>query len=503
MATWCNSQSLLQSFDKSDMKETSSGRGGGDDASLEMLYTIEDAIDGMGFGLFQAAMLMYTGLAWMGDAMEMMLLAYLGPAIRCEWGINARQQGGLTSIVFFGMMVGAYVFGAVSDRLGRRKGFFIPAVFTFSFGLLSAFAPNYGILLLCRMMVGLGLGGVPVAFSLFMEFVPSQKRGFWLVMIELFWTAGSVMEAGLGWVVLPALGWRYLLAFSCIPLLLLLVLYPWLPESPHFLVVHDRVPEAQEILKSISKLNKMSLPNGKLGRKELSSSVEEGQTEKKGLTPKEALQQLFSPEMRRTTMLLWFIFASVAMTYYGMVQLATQLRAHQAECIDGEPELTSDDFRDIFITAVAELPGILLASGTVEWLGRRWSLITFLFSTAIFGLILSFMTALSDAVHSAAEVVLLFGARGAIMGGFTILYVYAPEVYPTNVRSSGVGLANAFARVGGLISPVIAVELVDAGAASAAEAIFALICVACSLATYALKIETKGRGLQETVESLN
>ena len=67
-------------------------------------WTVDEAIDDIGFGPYQLVMLCVTGLAWMGDAMEMMLLSFLGPAARCEWGISPRQEGMLTSVVFVGML---------------------------------------------------------------------------------------------------------------------------------------------------------------------------------------------------------------------------------------------------------------------------------------------------------------------------------------------------------------------------------------------------------------
>lgn len=76
----------------------------GDDGAR---YTVDQAVDGAGFGKFQVMMLCFTGLAWMGGAMEMMLLSFLGPSVRCVWGVTPRQEGTLTSVVFVGMMFGA------------------------------------------------------------------------------------------------------------------------------------------------------------------------------------------------------------------------------------------------------------------------------------------------------------------------------------------------------------------------------------------------------------
>ena len=136
----------------------------------------------------------------------------------------------MSAVVFLGMMVGAYAWGYVSDKYGRRTGFLATAAATFLFGLASAFAPSFAWLVLFRCFVGFGLGGVPVAFTLFLEFVPSANRGKWLVTMESFWTVGSFFESALAWALLPTHGWRSLLAFSTLPLFMLLVCFPWPPS---------------------------------------------------------------------------------------------------------------------------------------------------------------------------------------------------------------------------------------------------------------------------------
>lgn len=73
-------------------------------------------------------------------------------------------------------------------------------------------------LLLMRGGVGAGLGGLPVAYTLFMEWVPGGARGRWLVVLQAFWTIGSMAEAGLAWWLLSTWGWRALLTLSAIPL---------------------------------------------------------------------------------------------------------------------------------------------------------------------------------------------------------------------------------------------------------------------------------------------
>ena len=83
-----------------------------------------------------------------------------------------------------------------------------------------------------RTLLGIGLAGTTVGDTLFLEVMPKSQRGRWMMALGLFWTLGSISEAALAWGLLSEYGWRVLLAASATPLALLLILFPWLPESP-------------------------------------------------------------------------------------------------------------------------------------------------------------------------------------------------------------------------------------------------------------------------------
>lgn len=75
----------------------------------------------MGFGKFQAWVLCYAGLGSVAEAMEMMILSFIGPALESEWGLSSTQETLITTVVFAGMLVGAYSWGVISDNFGRRQ----------------------------------------------------------------------------------------------------------------------------------------------------------------------------------------------------------------------------------------------------------------------------------------------------------------------------------------------------------------------------------------------
>lgn len=127
----------------------------------------------------------YTGFAWIADAMEIMLLSYLAPAAQCAFDLTSGQVSFLSSIVFIGVAIGAWVWSPIADFFGRKRGFAITGIGTAIFSIATALAPTYWALLVFRFLVGVGLGGVPIIFSLFAEFVPTKRRGVALVAIQV------------------------------------------------------------------------------------------------------------------------------------------------------------------------------------------------------------------------------------------------------------------------------------------------------------------------------
>lgn len=92
------------------------------------IYTVDDALVSMGFGKFQGLVLAYSGMGWVSEAMEVMLLSFVGPSVQAEWNLSSHEESLITSVVFVGMLIGAYSWGVVSDTYGRRQvlNFLIP-----------------------------------------------------------------------------------------------------------------------------------------------------------------------------------------------------------------------------------------------------------------------------------------------------------------------------------------------------------------------------------------
>ncbi|KAL2932876.1 Organic cation/carnitine transporter 7 [Bienertia sinuspersici] len=482
-------------------------------------FTVDDALVAMGFGKFQFYLLAYAGMGWIAEAMEMMLLSFVGPAVQAEWGLSSNKESMITTVVFFGMLIGAYSWGIVSDKFGRRNGFFITAIFTSTAGFSSALAPNYTALIIFRFFVGLGLGGGPVLSSWLLEFIPAPRRGTWMSVFSAFWTIGTLLEASLAWLVMPTLGWRWLLAFSAVPSAVLLIFYTTAPESPRYLCRKGRADEAQEILERIARMNHAELPPGVLVSDHQVAKVAELPSEDAYLlsqnkaengtsdgldsnVPKEAsVFTLLSPQLLRSTLLLWVVFIGNAFSYYGLVLLTTELSNKNNTCnpndAPSESRKTVDvNYRDVFITSIAEFPGLLLSAAMVDKIGRKMSMASMFFLCCLFLLPLAFKQSGSLVTP------LLFGARICITATFTIVYIYAPEIYPTSVRATGVGVASAMGRIGGMTCPLVAVSLVHGCHRTAAILLFEAIIFVSGVCVLFFPFETSGRELTDDVSDM-
>ncbi|XP_031092814.1 organic cation/carnitine transporter 7 isoform X1 [Ipomoea triloba] len=478
-------------------------------------YTVEEALVTMGFGKFQVLVLIYAGMGWISEAMEMMLLSFVGPAVQSAWDLSPHEESLLTSMVFVGMLFGAYTWGIVSDNYGRRNGFFVTAMITAIAGLSSSLSANITVLIIMRCLVGVGLGGGPVLSSWFLEFIPAPNRGTWMVVFSAFWTIGTILEASLAWAVMPKLGWRWLLAFSSVPSSLLLLCYSFTIESPRYLCAKGRRDEALVILEKISRINGAKLPPGMLvsdrevavegngsaseDRHLLSPKAEES-VKSKPVEPAtgwfSSLVMLLSPELAKSTLLLWTVFFGNAFSYYGLVLLTTQLNSSKNKCAASGVQSDAHEgvnYQDVLITSFAEIPGLLLSAATIDRLGRKLSMSSLFFICCVF---------LLPLVYPQSKVLttgLLFGARTCITATFTIVYIYAPEVYPTSVRTTGFGIASSVARIGGIVCPLVAVGLIHGCHQTMAILLFEVVAFMSGVCVIFFPFETKGRELNDNV----
>ena len=195
-------------------------------------YSFDDAMDQIGFGRYQLQVFAFNILITGADAMEMTLLAFIGPAIRCEWDLEPGDDSIVGVAVFLGMFFGTLFWGSLADRIGRKPTIIVACFFTFLAGSITAVSNNLATLCVCRLFSGFGLANA-VGSDYYMEHLPFKNRGFYFQFHAFGWVFGAITTCILAWCVFASLGWRWLVFLNTVPLLVTaLVMIFFAEETP-------------------------------------------------------------------------------------------------------------------------------------------------------------------------------------------------------------------------------------------------------------------------------
>lgn len=437
---------------------------------MQSPVSVEQAIQTAGVGTFQRRLFVIFGLVWAADAMQVLAIGFTAPSIAASFGITVPQALQTGTMFFLGMLIGAFVFGRLADRIGRRPVLFAAIILDAVFGVASAFAPDLQWLYVARFLTGVGVGGtLPVDYAMMAEFLPSDRRGRWLVLLEGFWAVGTVALAFLALAAGSQGGeaWRTIFFVTGLPALIGVVLRFYVPESPLYLSRKGKSAEARQVLQRVAKANGNT-------------------TEIPPLMPQKpeskSLAALLSPELRRRSVFLMLAWLLISVSYYGVfVYLPVKLAN------DGFGFLRGQLF--LVLLAIAQLPGYALAAYGVERWGRKPTLIGFLLLSAVGTLAYGLGQTLEVVVS--ASLLMSF----ALLGTWGAIYAFTPEVYPTGLRASGMGTAGSVARFGGLLAPSIVAPIMSSSFGLALGIISGLLLLG-ALSVWLIDVETKSQALE-------
>lgn len=433
------------------------------------LVPVEQGIEAAGVGRFQYRLFIIFGLVWMADAMQVLSIGFSAPSIASTFGIPVPQALQTGTLFFVGMLVGAFAFGRLADRIGRRPVLMLAILIDACAGVASAFAPDMTWLLVLRFLTGLGVGGtLPVDYTMMAEFLPRDRRGRWLVLLESFWALGTIFLALLA-LAAASRGddaWRMIFFVTGLPALIGVVLRLYIPESPLYLNRNGQSEAARQVLERVARVNGRQNPIPTL-------QPESGQ--------RPSILALFSSHYRRRSIALFLAWALISIAYYGVfVYLPVKLSSQGFAYMRGQEFLV--------ILALVQLPGFALSAYGVERWGRKPTLIGFLLLSAAGCLLYSLGTA--PVVVVGSTLLMSF----ALLGTWGALYAFTPEVYPTDLRASGMGTAGAVARFGGLFAPALIAPLMSSHF-TLSLGVLASLLAAGAIAIWAVDVESRNRAL--------
>lgn len=394
-----------------------------------------DLIDAGAWSRYQRSLLAAVACALLFDGLDNQALSLALPLLVAEWGVRREDFALVMTIGLAGMAIGTAAGGMVGDRIGRKPALIASVL---SFGVLTtmlAFTSSVGQIGLLKFLAGLGLGGaVPNAMAYISEITPTARRSLATILaamcVGLGGLAGGIAAA---WI-LPALGWQALfVAVGVPPILLGLLQWRWLPESPKYLAKRGHQGAA---IRSFLLRSGHAVPEGCGFRTVMSGS------------PPGSLRSLFRNDIRRDTLALW---SAYWLTLFSLYALASWL-----------PAIFAQTGFDLSVASIAlaafnlgGIAGSLGAAWAIARLGSRTALVAMaLLGAASTGAFVALP--LSPDTGLAMPIVLVLLAGVSIAGLQVALYSVGIQVYDDANRATGLGWAVGFGRIGGIVSPLLA-----------------------------------------------
>ena len=376
-----------------------------------------------------------VSVAQMLDGMDFQSTSFALPLIVREFKLTPTQAGTLGSTTNLGIMIGSLISGFLSDRFGRRP-ILQWVLFTYSFGtLLSAIAGSYQFLLLARLIAGLGIGAEhPVAVALLAEYSPKRLRHIIVPLSPWFYGIGWSLCALLATLIVPKFGWRGIYWVGVTPALVILYVRRYMPESVRYLLQRGRIQEAGETTRKIA--DKAGFADVELVPPEMAKA------EKKP-TLAEQLHSL--RYFASTAIVLGFFYVAFHIQNVGFNAWLPSIFVKQ-----GFTLLRSYQFTTLSLVVVPI--GQLGAMWLQDKMPRKWAvlLIAAITSCSFFALGFSFEMKYPIAVIVGCSMAYQFFANAIV----PILYTLSAELFPTRVRSLGIGVVSAFSRTGSIVGPV-------------------------------------------------
>ena len=331
------------------------------------------------------------------------------------------------TLYFVGMIFGVFTFGVLADIFGRKK-ILIPLLMGIALsGIMTSQMPTYETFIFGRLLNALAVIGIfETYFTYMLEFV----GGKWTTIIgggvEYIWVTGWLSLGGLAYAMRD---WRDLMLYSSIPSVLSFVLIWLIPESPRWLLSRGRIEEAEVIVRSAAKYNKIALADDwKL------KSVQKDKSQRTNL-----LDLFRYPNMRTKTLILYYNWFVNSFAYYGLAMNMGELGG-------------SDVYLNFTISGLLEIPAYTAAILLLLHFGRR---VPYFTSMILCGASLLSIMLVPRGVYAndwPATAVALFG-KMCITFSWAVLFLYSAELFPTEIRTSGIGSASFIGRFGGILAP--------------------------------------------------
>ena len=391
---------------------------------------VAEVIDAQKVSAFQIRIIILCALAAMLDGFAAQMIGYIAPSLAHDMHLAPATLSRIFAVSLIGLMLGALTFGPIADGFGRRRVIVICTLLFGLFTLATAFAHSVNSLIALRFLAGLGFGGVmPNTIALTAEYSPQRRRGTMITIMFCGFPTGATIVGFAAVPILPAYGWRgvFILA-GAMPLLLVPVLALLLPESIRHLVIHGK--ENSQVRDLLMRVNPhLVFPS------DANFAVHEERA------PGLPVLNLFQQGRALATIFIWIAFFVSLLDIY----------------------LLSSWLPTVFHNAGITLSLSVVATAVFQGGGVVASLILGIFidrfgafrTVAFIYVLGAVFVALLGHSHSIGFIMAAaFFAGAGIVGGQTGTNVLAASLYPTYIRSTGVGWGLGIGRIGSILGPI-------------------------------------------------
>jgi MFS family permease len=469
--------------------------------SAEVETDIPSRLDALPFGRFHLLVIVALGITWILDGLEVTLAGTLSGELtqRSALGLTSSQVGLAGSSYLCGAVLGAFGFGWLTDRWGRKKLFTITLAVYLAATAATGLSWDAWSYIFFRFLTGAGIGGEYAAVnSTIQELIPARFRGWTDLLINGSFWIGAAMAAGGSTVLLdphvvdPAFGWRLAFLIGTAIGLVILVMRRWIPESPRWLITHGFKREADTIINEIEAHFDRSSSNSDAPRRVRLRTRDH--------TPlREVAHTLFQTYRRRT--FVGFALMSAQAFFYNAIFFTYALVLTEFYAIPADRVGWY-----ILPFAAGNVLGPIFLGRLFDTIGRR----TMIASTyAISGVLLAATGLLfrenlvSAPMLTVAWMIVFFFASTAASSA----YLTVSETFPLEMRALAIAFFYAVGTgVGGVAGPVLLAALIESGSrASVAMGYFlgSLLMIGAAIAEAIWGVAAERKPLEEVSQPLS
>lgn len=406
----------------------------------------------------------------------------LADLVQRGWS-NNYYNAMFTSAMMIGFFIGSLAGGWLGDKAGRKRAYQASVLMFAVFALVAAASPNILFLVVCRALMGIGMGsGIVLGYGTFTEFMPARVRGKWSARISFLGNLSPLIAMGLGYLLIPRFGWRMMFVVGgVLSLIVLIFISLFLDESPRWFLKNGRLGEGEAVLNKI--VASVEAERGeKLTFKPVATTVPPHCDE---MAKPLRFREFFKGSLGRRTLVSSVTLIAMNLSLYTITTWIPTIFVNQGI------NISKSLLMSMLIMIGAPL-GVFASTLIIDKYPRKWFGVVMIVAIAILGYVYANQrTEIGIVVIGVLLIFILY-----IYNSFSSA-VYAPEVWPTKEKMRGLGIADAVGRLFSIVTPYLIAWLLTNFGVRAVFIVVGAMLVLCAVLLALFGFETRNKTCEE------